>query len=101
MANSNGSNKLSPLDAARFAQRQVEELFGKPTDSISGVARNGTRGWTVTVELIELERIPETTSLIGSYEVQLDGDGALVEARRLRRYPRNQADPVQRKEDES
>ena len=101
MANSNGSNKLSPLDAARFAQRQVEELFGKSTDSISGVARNGTRGWTVTVELIELERIPETTSLIGSYEVQLDGDGALVEARRLRRYPRNQADPVQRKEDES
>jgi len=101
MANSNGSKKLAPLDAARLAQRQVEELFGKPTDAISGIARNGTRGWTVTVELVELERVPETTSLIGSYEVQLDGNGALIAARRLRRYPRNQADPVQRKEDES
>ena len=63
------------------------------------MARDGTRGWTVTIELVELERIPETTSLIGSYEAKLDGDGRLVEARRLRRYPRNQADPVERGED--
>ena len=54
----------------------------------------------MTLELVELERIPETTSLIGSYEVKLDADGNLVEARRLRRYPRNQSDPIQR-EDES
>lgn len=99
MARARTGPKLSPLDAARRARQQVEELFGKPAEAISGIARNGAHGWTVTVEVVELERIPETTSLLGSYEVHLDGNGTLVEARRLRRYPRNQSDPVQRKED--
>ena len=99
MASSTGRKKRSPAEVARLAREQIEELFGKPVESISGVARDGTRGWTVTAELVELERIPDTTTLLGSYEAKLDADGELVEARRLRRYPRNQADPVQRKED--
>ena len=102
MASSTNAKKLSPAEVAKKTREQVAELFGKPIDSISGIARDGTRGWTVTVELVELERIPETTSLIGSYEVKLDGNGDLLEARRLRRYPRNQADPVrQQQRDES
>ena len=100
MASSTRSKKLSPAEVAQRARQQVSELFGKPVDSIVGIAPDGTRGWTVTLELVELERIPEKTSLIGSYEVKLDADGNLVEARRLRRYPRNQSDPIQR-EDES
>ncbi len=99
MASGNNRKKRSPADIARLAREQIEELFGKPVESISAIARDGTRGWTVTAELVELERIPDTTSLLGSYEAKLDGDGELVEARRLRRYPRNQSDPVQRKED--
>jgi len=99
MASSTGRKKRSPAEVARLAREQIEELFGKPVESISGVARDGTRGWTVTAELVELERIPDTTTLLGSYEAKLDADGELVEARRLRRYPRNQADPVQRKEE--
>ena len=100
MASRNGARKRSPAEIARLARQQVEELFGKPVDAISGIVRDGPRGWTVTVELVELERIPETTSLIGSYEAKLDGNGDLVEARRVRRYARNQADPVQREENE-
>jgi Gas vesicle synthesis protein GvpO len=91
--------KLSPLDAAGAARSQVEELFGKPVESVTAIGRDGDRGWDVTVELVELERIPETTTLLGSYEVKLDGNGKLVEARRTRRYPRNQADGAPRKED--
>jgi hypothetical protein len=101
MASSTRTRSRSPVEIARLAREQVAELFGKPVDSISGIARDGNRGWTVTVELVELERIPETTSLLGSYEVKLDGGGGLVEARRLRRYPRNQSDPVRRQEEES
>ena len=99
MASSTNTKKLSPGEIAHKAREQVAELFGKPVDSISAIARDGTRGWVVTLELVELERIPETTSLIGSYEVKLDADGNLLEARRVRRYPRNQADPVQRREE--
>jgi hypothetical protein len=57
------------------------------------------KGWTVTLELLELARIPDTTSLLGTYEATLDADGNLLGAKRTRRYPRNQSDPVQRGED--
>jgi hypothetical protein len=84
------------------AREQVEELFEKPVESVSGFEQsNGDgKGWTVTLELLELPRIPDTTSLLGTYEATLDEDGNLVGAHRTRRYPRNQVDPMQRQEDE-
>ncbi|HEY2742303.1 MAG TPA: gas vesicle protein [Gaiellaceae bacterium] len=93
--------KLSPPEVVGRARSQIEELFGKPVETVSGFGHpedNGG-GWTVTLELLELPRIPDTTSLLGTYEATLDADGNLVDARRLRRYPRNQYDPVQQGED--
>jgi Gas vesicle synthesis protein GvpO len=92
--------RLSPAEVVGRARQQVEELFGKPVESVSGFEQsNGDgKGWTVTLELLELPRIPDTTSLLGTYEATLDENGNLVGARRVRRYPRNQSDPVQRGE---
>jgi hypothetical protein len=95
--------QLSPPELVGRAREQVEELFGKPVEAVSGFEqtnRDGDgKGWTVTLELLELQRIPETTSLLGTYEATLDRDGNLLGARRVRRYPRNQSDPVPRQED--
>jgi hypothetical protein len=95
--------RLSPPQVVGRARDQVEELFGKPVEAVSSFEQsNGDgdrKGWTVTLELVELERIPDTTSLLGTYEATLDGDGNLLGARRVRRYPRNQSDPIQRGED--
>jgi hypothetical protein len=44
------------------------------------------------VDVLEVSRIPDTTSLLASYEVQLDKQGELVECRRVRRYRRGAAD---------
>jgi hypothetical protein len=93
--------RLAPPEVVGRARDQVEQLFGKPVETVSGFGRpegNGG-GWTVTLELLELARIPDTTSLLGTYEATLDEDGNLVDARRVRRYPRNQYDPVQQGED--
>jgi hypothetical protein len=92
---------LSPPEVVRRARQQMEELFGKPVETVSGFGRpedNGG-GWTVTLELLELPRIPDTTSLLGTYEATLDADGNLLDARRTRRYPRNQYDAAQQGED--
>ena len=92
-----GKQSLSPPEAVGRARRQMEELFGKPVEAVSGFGRpeNDGGGWTVTLELLELPRIPDTTSLLGTYEATLDADGNLLDARRVRRYPRNQYDAAQ------
>jgi hypothetical protein len=98
---SESGKRLSPPQLVGRAREQVEELFGKPIEAVSGFEQsNGEgdgKGWTVTLELLELPRIPDTTSLLGTYEATLDGDGNLLGAHRVRRYPRNQSDPVQRR----
>lgn len=90
----------TPVEIVRRAREQMEELFGKPVEDVSGVARNGSRGWVVQLELLELSRVPDTTSLLGTYEAHLDANGNLVDAKRLRRYARNHIDPAQGKEDD-
>lgn len=92
--------KLSPPEVVGRARQQVEELFGKPVEAVSGFGHpeEDGGGWTVTLELLELPRIPDTTSLLGTYEATLDADGNLLDARRVRRYPRNQYDPVEQGE---
>jgi len=39
-------------------------------------------GWRLTVEMVELERIPPSQDVIGEYEVRLSEDGELTEWRR-------------------
>ena len=68
---------------------QLQELIGRPVEAVTGMERNG-REWTLTVEVVELERIPNTTDVLGRYEVTIDKDGELVGARRTRRYSRGE-----------
>ena len=35
-------------------------------------------GWRLTVEMLELDRIPEAQGVVGSYEVRLSDEGDLV-----------------------
>jgi hypothetical protein len=72
------------------AVAQVQELIGRPVESVTGVERNG-REFTVKLEVVELERIPNTTDVLGVYEVTLDKDGEVKSAHRTRRYYRSEA----------
>lgn len=97
------NKKRTPAEMARLAREQVEELFGKPVEDVSGISRDAIDdggGWTVTLELLELPRIPDTTSVLGSYEARLDTNGDLLEAKRVRRYARNQTDVQQQRKDD-
>jgi hypothetical protein len=68
----------------------VQQLIGRPIESVTGMEKNGSE-WTVTLEVLELERVPNTTDILGRYEVTLDKDGELTGTRRTRRYPRAEA----------
>ena len=45
-------------------------------------------GWRIGVEVIETRRIPDSADILAIYETKLDGAGALVSYRRVRRYAR-------------
>lgn len=92
---SGGSNnrKKSPHDIAAGAVDQVQDLIGRPVESVTGFEKDGD-DWTVTLEVLELERVPTTTDVLGKYEVTLDKNGELTGAQRVRRYPRGESGEV-------
>jgi hypothetical protein len=49
-------------------------------------------GWSVLVDVVELERVPSTTSVMATYRVDVDADGALTGYERLRRFTRGSVD---------
>ncbi|MFI0900438.1 gas vesicle protein GvpO [Streptomyces sp. NPDC020983] len=73
------------------AADSLSRLIGHASDGCSGVTP-ADDGWRVCVDVVEVPRIPDTTSLLATYEVDLDGDGTLRAYRRVRRYRRGAAD---------
>jgi hypothetical protein len=86
-SNGRSQSDRSPREVVGEAIKQVYQLIGKPIESVTGMEKDG-RDWTVTLEVLELSRIPSTTDVLGSYEVSLDKDGELTGIQRTRRYPR-------------
>ena len=88
---SNGSSGgISAGEAIRSAREVIAELTGKQPEGISAINRSGEGGWVISLDVLELSRIPASTDLLATYEVSLDGDGSLVDMERTRRYTRNQ-----------
>src|SRR5436190_3508459 len=73
------------------ARRQLEEVLSVEPESVSGVRRSD-HGWTVAVEVVEVQRIPDSTDVLASYEVTLDDDRNLVGVEQRRRYLRSQVE---------
>jgi hypothetical protein len=81
---------VRPGELIRTAKEQVEELTGLRAESVSSLQRDGEDGaWSVTVEALELSRVPSTMDVLGSYEVTLSEDGELMGFQRRRRYNRS------------
>ena len=77
-------------NAAQRAREQLEELLGKPVESVSSLERTHD-GWVVALEVVELSRIPESTDVLASYELELDDDLNFRRYQQARRYHRSQA----------
>lgn len=78
-------------EAAERACQSLQKLIRHRAEGVSAVSRSDD-GWHIDVDVLELPRIPDTTSLLATYEVDIDEDGSLLQYRRVRRYRRGQAD---------
>ena len=94
MADSKKNGNKRPLEIAQEAREQLAELIGRRPEGVLGVERdNGDDGgWQVTLEVLELERVPNSTDLLGCYVARMDDQGELLEYQRMRRYQRGQPD---------
>lgn len=91
-AGGKGGKGLSAGDVVKRVREEFPELLGRPLESVLGVRRDDEDGWMVTVSVVELARIPNSTDVLGAYVVTLDDDGEMTAYRRQRRYNRSQAD---------
>jgi len=85
-------NRAAPIGAAAVvvhAKRELSLINGLEADRVSSVV-NEPDGWHVTVDLIELKRIPPSTDVIAAYDAVFALDGTLVSYHRSRRYLRDQ-----------
>jgi hypothetical protein len=80
---------LSIPEIAARAKDQLTALTGLKATTVSSLSHDED-GWHIVAELIEMTRIPETADILGSYEVQLDDKGNLLNYQRTRRYMRGQ-----------
>jgi len=83
---------MSGREAIERVRRELPELLGHPIDAVLGLEPDDGKGWNVTVQVVELSRIPHSTDVLGTYEVVLDKEGEVQSYKRRRRYYRNQAD---------
>ena len=74
---------------AKHAKAELESITGLDADHVSAVL-NQPDGWHVTVDLVELRRIPASTDVLAAYEAVLGPTGVLLSYHRTRRYFRDQ-----------
>jgi hypothetical protein len=82
---------LSGVEAARRAVQRVEALTGIEPEGVVSLEPND-RGWRVGVEVVEMERIPNSTDVMAVYQVELDQSGELVGYKRGDRHIRGRVD---------
>jgi hypothetical protein len=91
MASPSKDGRLSAGELGEAALTTVEELTGYQPEAVTGLEWDDDGElWRVKVDALELSRIPNTTDVLGEYEIQLDDRGTLHGYRRTRRFVRGQ-----------
>ncbi|MFI1158503.1 gas vesicle protein [Streptomyces sioyaensis] len=86
-----GPKRIGAPAAMHHAAAQLAQMLQCEPGSVS--ALKGTDdGWSADVEVVEIQRVPDTASVMASYRVYLDDQGELVGYERTRRYARGQID---------
>ena len=88
----NAPLSVTVQEAATIAVQCLEDLTYKTSNGAVAVIPND-EGWTVSVEVVEVRRVPPATDILGLYEVEVGPRGFVRSYRRIRRYRRGDKDP--------
>jgi hypothetical protein len=82
--------RLPGLQVFERAKEQLAVITGRSPDSVSAFAPSED-GWELTIEMVDIEKIPPTTSVMASYGVEVDDEGNILEYQLVDRYTRGQS----------
>jgi len=85
-------SRQRPADAIRAATEQFGAVTGLTPHAVTGIRSRPEGGWSVLVDVVELARIPDSTSVMATYRVDVDEGGELHACERLRRFSRGATD---------
>jgi gas vesicle protein GvpO len=85
-------DRVNKLELVKDAAIQLKTLTGRRPEKVLGFEKGEGGTWRISFELVELERMPKSTDLLGCYVVEVDDDGELVGYERAHRYQRGQTD---------
>lgn len=81
--------KLTAPQVVRQAKEQLSMMTGLEPDTVSSFGKDG-EGWHVTIEMVEMKRIPNSSDVLATYDILLDEEGNLASYNRTQRYYRSQ-----------
>ncbi|MER0477974.1 gas vesicle protein [Streptomyces sp. Edi2] len=90
-AHNGGPERIAAPTAMRRASGQLAQMLQCEPGSVTALKATDD-GWSADVEVVEIERVPDTASVMASYRVHLDAQGQLLGYERTRRYGRGQID---------
>lgn len=83
--------RASMAEVTQTVTTQLSQLLRSETAGVSAL-KPTDQGWTAQVEVVEIARVPDTTSVMASYRVDVDRRARIVGYERVRRYARGQID---------
>jgi len=86
------ATRMTAASAIEAAMVQFRTMTSREPEGVTGVRRTPEGDWSVLIDVVELERIPATTSVMATYRVDIGGGGELLACERLRRYTRGTTD---------
>lgn len=81
--------RVSGPEIVQQAREQLMALTGLKPDTVSSFGRD-EQGWRVSVEMIEMKRIPDSNDVLATYDILLNDEGDLLSYQRTHRYYRAQ-----------
>jgi len=77
------------IELAERAREQLTTVTGLKPVVVSATYRDD-QGWHVLIDMLEMKRVPDSTDVLGYYEVLLDEEGNMLRFKRKRSHLRSE-----------
>lgn len=74
---------MNMKELAEQAKSQLAEVTGLKPVTVTGTSKD-EQGWHITLDMLEMARIPPATDVLGDYDVLIGEDGNMLKFERKR-----------------